>query len=74
MDDALLAAAKTYAAENNTTLTAVIEDALRETLSRRAQPKSREPIKFPTFKGRGLQPGVDLDSSSSLLGLMEENR
>ena len=35
LDDPLLAEAKKYAADNGRTLTAVIEDALRETLARR---------------------------------------
>ncbi len=72
MSEDLLAAAKRLATDTDRTLTAVIEDSLQETLRRRAQPASRELVKFPTFKGRGLQPGVDLDSSASLLDLMEE--
>lgn len=34
-----------------------------------------EPLpKFPTFRGTGLRPGVDLDDSAALLDLMEERR
>ena len=29
---------------------------------------------LPTFRGRGLRPGVDLDASASLVDLMEEPR
>ena len=70
MDDALLLEAKKMAAETNRTLTAVIEDALREVISRRTQ-KPESKVKFPTFRGKGLQPGVDLNNSASLLDLME---
>ncbi len=54
LDDGLLAAAKRRAADNDTTLTAVIEDALRADLARRpANPEER--VKLPTVKGNGLQ-------------------
>lgn len=73
LDDDLLADAKTAAAKSGRTLTRVIEDALREALARgTANPSSRSPVALPTFPGRGLQPGVDLDSTASLLELMDE--
>jgi hypothetical protein len=75
LDGALLADAKKLAADTGRTLTAVIEDALRETLSRRttvSAPRAKSPL--PVFKGRGLRPGVDLDSSAALLETMEEQR
>jgi hypothetical protein len=31
----------------------------------------RQPVELPTFDGGGLQPGIDLDDSAALLGLME---
>ncbi|MGH7476978.1 MAG: YlcI/YnfO family protein [Longimicrobiales bacterium] len=71
LDPHLLADAKRLALETGRTLTRVIEDALREALARRAQPRAREPVELPTFRGAGLQPGVDLDDSSGLLDLME---
>ena len=75
IDDTLLADAKKLAADTGRSLTAVIEDALRETLSRRpAVPASRGKPSLPVFKGRGLRPGVDLDSSAALLEAMEEQR
>ncbi len=71
LHEPLLAEAKKYAAETGKTLTAVIEDALRETLARRKQsPKGRR-VRLPTFRGGKLQPGVDLDDNSALLDLME---
>ena len=71
LDDDLLREVKRYAAERQLTLTAVLEQALREMLALRARLKTREPVRLPTFKGRGLQPGVDLHDSAALLGLME---
>ncbi len=54
-------------------MTAVIEDALRRALSTPETAHSERP-ELPTFGGRGLQPGVDLDDSASLLDLMERAR
>ena len=70
MDDDLLAATKQLAAQTGRTLTAVIEDALREALMRQGK-KKQKPIRLPTMAGNGLQPGVDLDDSAALLELME---
>ena len=73
LDDVLLADAKTAAARSGRTLTQVIEDALREALARRTSTGAPgAPVALPTFAGRGLQPGVDLDSTASLLELMDE--
>jgi len=74
LDDALLTQVKKVAAERGTTLTAVIEDALREVLARREQNKHRPKVRFTTFGGGGLRPGVNLDDSAGLLDLMEEER
>ena len=72
LNDQVLAQAKKLAADRGTTLTAVIEDSLRAEFSRRAAPRRRAKFHFPTFKGDGLRPGVDLDDTASLLDLMEE--
>jgi Arc/MetJ family transcription regulator len=74
LDPDLLAEAKKTAAVRGKTLTAVIEDALRESLSRRNDPKRRKKVKLPTFGGQGIQPGVNLDDSAALLELMESDR
>jgi hypothetical protein len=71
MDDALLRRAKEYAARSGTTLTRVIENALREHLARRPHRAVREPVVLPTFGGQGLLPGVDLDDTASLIDTME---
>ena len=71
LDDDLLSEAKQVAAETNRTLTAVIEDALRQHLSQRRQLAERKPVRLKTVEGNGPLPGVDLDDSASLLELME---
>ena len=71
LDDQLLKKTKQLAAKTGKTLTAVIEDALRETLARQKENDQREPVKLPIFQGQGLQAGVDLDDSAALLELME---
>jgi len=58
-----LAEAKKYAAESGCTLTAVLEDALRESLARRRERGARKPVRLKTVKGDGVRPGVDLDDS-----------
>ena len=73
LDDALLADAKAMAARTHRTLTAVIEDALRETLARSRRGRSVPRVELPTHSAR-LEPGVDLDDSAALLELMEEDR
>lgn len=58
MDPQLFKAAKKYAAEHGRTFTAVIEDAVREMLTRAKGP--RPAVVLPISKvGGGLQPGVD---------------
>ena len=71
LNDPLLAEAKKYAVETGQTLTALIEDALRETLARRKRPAKRRRARLPTFPGGKLRPGVDLDDTAALLDLME---
>ena len=72
LPDDLLEEAKIYAARSGKTLTAVIEDALRESLARKQGRRApKQPIRLTTVGGAGLQPGVDLDDSAALLELME---
>jgi len=72
IDDRLLTEAKKLGAETNRTLTAVIQDALREVLSRRRAADRRERVRLTTGDGKGLQPGVDLSDAAALLDLMDE--
>jgi Arc/MetJ family transcription regulator len=71
LDAQLLAEAKKRAAETGRSLTALISDALRETLGRRPRRSPRKSIRLRTVKGDGLQPGVDLDDSAALIDRME---
>ncbi len=72
LPDPLLAQARRRAVETGRTLTAVIEDALRESLASKRAKGKPSPVHLTTFGGTGLQPGVDLDDSSALLDVMEE--
>lgn len=72
IDDNLLTLAKKAALDNKSTLTAIIEDALKEKLFRNKTKSDSTEVKIVTFKGKGVLPGVDLDDASSLLELMEK--
>jgi hypothetical protein len=69
--DDLLAEAKKVAAESQRTLTAVIEDSLRETLTRRSRRNRASVVRLTTFGKSGPKPGVDLDDTAALVDLME---
>ncbi|HVT17718.1 MAG TPA: type II toxin-antitoxin system VapB family antitoxin [Thermoanaerobaculia bacterium] len=71
LDENLLAEAKQRAARSGRTLTAVIEEALRESFSRRERPRESLPVELPAWGQGWARPGVDLDDSASLLDLME---
>lgn len=70
LDEHLLLAAKKHAAESGTTLTAVLEQALRESLARRSVPTKARRLRLKTFRGGGVCAGVDLDDNASLLDVM----
>ena len=70
MDPRLLSSAKKLAAETNRTLTAIIEDAVREAVTRRHRP-ARRAVSLTIVGGHGVRPGVDLDDSAALLALMD---
>jgi hypothetical protein len=71
LDDALLGSAKQAAAARGTTLTRLIEDALREALARPPVAQS-ERVELPTSGGGGLRAGVDLNDSAALRDLMDD--
>ena len=70
LDENLLAEAKKHAAESGKTLTSLLEEALRESLSRRKPLVKSKPVRLKTVKGGGVLAGVDLDDSAALLDLM----
>lgn len=71
LDESVLDEARRLAAERRTTLTALLDQALRELLARAREKPAPIPVRLPTFRGSGLQPGVDLDDTASLIELME---
>lgn len=72
IEDSLLQKAKKISHERRCSLRQVIEDALRAAFAKDRKTlrcKSQRPLK--TFKGSGIQPGIDLSSSPGLLDAME---
>jgi hypothetical protein len=72
LDDELLREAKALAARRGRTLTALIEDGLREQLLRAEETPSRGDVELPTWSGGQLRPGVDLDDSAATWDLLDE--
>jgi hypothetical protein len=72
IDEALLAQATKLARENGCDVSRLIEDTLRDRLA--ARPVTGQPpfARLITVGGQGLRPGVDIDNSAALLGLMEQ--
>ena len=74
MEDGLLRRTKQIAARRNTTLTAILEQALREWLDRQRQSKRRPRVELPVSRsGGGLLPGVNLDDTADMLDRMEND-
>jgi len=71
LPDELLAQIKRLAAASRSTVTALIEDALREALAKRRGRRQNKRVDLKTYGKQGLLPGVDLDDTASLLDLME---
>lgn len=71
VDEQVLAEAKQVAARTVRSLSALVEDALRQALARRKAPTHGRPT-VPVFGGDGLQAGVDLDDTAALLDLLDE--
>ena len=69
INDELLRAVKTHAAESRKTLKSTVEQALREFLTGPARAAPDAPP-IPVFRGRGVQPGVDLTDNAALEGIM----
>lgn len=72
LDDDVMREVKMAAQRTGTTLTSFVEDALRERLARRREPgPPASRFRVHTFKGHGVQPGVNLDDSAALRDLMD---
>jgi hypothetical protein len=72
LEDSLLAEAKRIAAENGSTLTSVIESALRQSFAHQGRAEKRGKVRLTTAGRGGLRPGIDLDDSAALLDVMEQ--
>ena len=72
LNDVILKDAKKLALKRNISLTKLVEEALQEKLYRRAGSSHGRRVYLVTFKGNGLQPGIDLDDSAALLEVMED--
>lgn len=72
IDDTLLKKAKICSIERNCSLGEIVDEALR--LSLVTQKKSGTTIiarPLKTFKGSGVQPGIDLNNNASVLEAMD---
>ncbi|MGH7233621.1 MAG: CopG family transcriptional regulator [Nitrospiraceae bacterium] len=72
LPDELLTQIKKLAAISHSTVTALIEDALREALARR-RTRRHERVTLKTYGKQGLLPGVDIDDTASVLDVMESS-
>jgi hypothetical protein len=72
LDDRLFAEAQKVALESGRTVVAVVEDAVRKSLAEQTPKPVGRKYCFTTDGGRGVRPGVNLDSNAVLLDLMEK--
>lgn len=70
LDDELLERAKRRAADRRTTLTAVVEDALRDALSDPVRPATPFRLDMPTVRGVG-EPAIDPADRAALYDILD---
>jgi len=73
INDALLRQAKVHAAERDLSLKAVVEQALRQYLERSAAARGFK-LRKRTFRGQGLQPGLDWHDWATIRAMAYEGR
>jgi|APDOM4702015073_1054812.scaffolds.fasta_scaffold46817_1 hypothetical protein len=73
LPDDLMTQIKKLAAASHSTVTALIEDTLRESLARRRRSRRSGRMPLPTYGKKGVLPGVDIDDTASLLDVMESS-
>ena len=72
VQDDLLIELKRVAAESNRTLKDLVEDAIRAALAmRRAKVTTTGNSPIVTFRGKGVQRGVNLNNTSELLDVLD---
>jgi len=67
LDEGVLAELKRLAAESQRTVSAVTEEAIGDSLARARERRLSGPVELPTFRGRGVKRGVDLDDNAAVL-------
>ena len=72
--DAILDDARAVAARDGVTLRALVEEGLREVLGRRRTRRARFRLRDASFKGRGLQAGVDLSEWTAITSAIYSGR
>ena len=71
LPDDLMAKLKRSAAERGTTVTALMEEALRHSLAVRRPAQRAAKARFTVYGKGGVLPGVDLDDSAALMDLID---
>lgn len=71
IDDEVLVRAKALAQARRLSLGQVISDGLRIMLYQNTEDRKEKHIRLITYCGKGVCPGVDLDSNNSLLDTMD---
>ncbi|MCP4994766.1 MAG: DUF2191 domain-containing protein [Gammaproteobacteria bacterium] len=71
IDDQLLNLAKHQAVEQGISLSAVIENLLRQSLLKPGEVEHKT-VRLVTATGSGVKPGVDLANGRSLLDIMDD--
>src|SRR3990172_6537298 len=71
-DDDLLAHVKKLAADTDRTLPQVVEDSLLTAIARCGEKSDWKAIALHTCDGKGLQPGVNLNSNSAVEDTMND--
>jgi hypothetical protein len=71
LDERLLGAAKRAALARGQSLNQFVLGAVNEKVARAPRKAQPRPIRLATFRGRGLQPGVNLDDNRALLDHLE---
>lgn len=70
LEENTLRRAKALAAQQGTTLSALVEDAVKAVVNRGATPAGA-PVELPVLRGGRLRPGVDLSDSAGLAEVMD---
>jgi hypothetical protein len=63
---------KSLAARERKTFTALVEEGAALLLAQRRRPRKRKRVVLPTFRGNGLQPGIDLTDNVAVRDRMDD--